>query len=331
MLNQGSAKWASECLYENQNKYYKEKEAAYYTGKFDGAIFPDFPSLKEWRGPFPPSSDQLLDLAEKAVISKNTMSEVCDDERHKREIQGVGCKKSCVIDHTFSALSNYQSSLGAKAIFCQGVPPVMLVASTAINQASHVVEQCAHCWNYIPFIISSDTFPKLFNFFKLIYGSAIVGQLGLFHFVQCIMKCMQNDHPDYWQALSRFQDCLYHYNGKDESMIIQALADGTMNGKKHSEDKMVQLKDSSKWSRRYYAFMRKVSTPFEVSRIEMQKCRNMSKVEDGNGCLYNGHSVFLPGARDAFWNGLETLKYVPDVFPNMYKQCPFPSMDCANG
>jgi hypothetical protein len=211
MLTQGSAKWVSECLYENQNEYYKVKEAAYYTGEFDGAIFPDFPSLKEWRGPFPPSSDQLLDLAEKAALSKNTMSGVCNDKRHKREIQGVGCKKSCVIDHTFSALSNYQSSLGAKAIFCQGVDggqvsSVVLVDSTAINQASHAVEQCARRWNYKPFIISSDTFPKLFDFFKLIFGSAIVGQLGLFHFVQRITECMRNNHPDYWQVLSGFQD-----------------------------------------------------------------------------------------------------------------------------
>ncbi len=86
MLTQGSAKWVSESLYKNQNDYYTEKEAAYYTGEISSVIFADFPLLKEWRGPFPPSSDQLLDLAEKAASSKNTMSGVCDDERNKHEI-----------------------------------------------------------------------------------------------------------------------------------------------------------------------------------------------------------------------------------------------------
>jgi hypothetical protein len=33
MLTQGSAKWVSEMMYENQNEYYKEKEAAYYSGE----------------------------------------------------------------------------------------------------------------------------------------------------------------------------------------------------------------------------------------------------------------------------------------------------------
>jgi hypothetical protein len=43
-----------------------------------------------------------------------------------------------------------------------------------------------------------------------------------------------------------------------------------MNGKKHSEDEILELKDSAKWSRHKYAFMWKLSTPFEVARIEMQ-------------------------------------------------------------
>jgi hypothetical protein len=36
MLTQGSAKWVAETLYKNQKEYYKEKEAAYYTGEIDG-------------------------------------------------------------------------------------------------------------------------------------------------------------------------------------------------------------------------------------------------------------------------------------------------------
>ncbi len=137
----------SETVYKNQNEYYKEKEAAYYTGEISSVIFADFPLLKEWRGPFPPSLDQLLELAEKAGKLTNTFLGVCDDERNKHEIQGIGCSKPSVIDHTFSALSNHQLLLSAKAIFCQGVDggqvfPVVLVDSIAINQASHAIKQC---------------------------------------------------------------------------------------------------------------------------------------------------------------------------------------------
>jgi hypothetical protein len=81
------------------------------------------------------------------------LSGVCNNERNKLEIQGIGCTKSTVINHTFSALSNYQLLLGAKAIFTQGVDggqvsSVVLVDSTAIQEASHAIKQCAHCSNF---------------------------------------------------------------------------------------------------------------------------------------------------------------------------------------
>ena len=74
---------------ENQNDYYKEKEATYYTVEIGGVIFADCPYLKEWRGAFLPSSEQLLKLAEKAAKLKNTLLGISDDERNKPEIQGI--------------------------------------------------------------------------------------------------------------------------------------------------------------------------------------------------------------------------------------------------
>jgi hypothetical protein len=60
-----------------------------------------------------------------------------------------------VIDHTFSALSNYPSQLGAKAICTKGVDGgqilyVVLVDSTAIIEAAHAVEQYARWPNSRP-------------------------------------------------------------------------------------------------------------------------------------------------------------------------------------
>jgi hypothetical protein len=66
---------------------------------------------------------------------------------------------------------------------------------------------------------------------------------------------MQSDHPDYRGVVQEFQGCLYQHNGKDERMVIGSLSDGSMNGKKHSEEEILELKDSLKWNRRYYAFM----------------------------------------------------------------------------
>jgi hypothetical protein len=84
--------------------------------------------------------------------------------------------------------------------------------------------------------------------------------VSLVFFTSCITS-LHYYHPNYWQVIQELPNCLYQHNGKDEKMIIGALADGTMNG----------MKNIPKWNRCYYAFMQKLSTPFEVERIEMQK------------------------------------------------------------
>jgi hypothetical protein len=236
MLTQSSAKWVSESLYENQNGYYTKKEAAYYSGKRYGGSIRGFSFAQGVEGTILAFFGAVARPCREGKSNKS-LSGVCNDERNKREIQAVKCTKLTVIDHTFSALSNYQSLLGAKAIFTQGVDGgqvslVVLVDNTAIQEVSHAIKQCAHRSNFRPFIISSDTFPKLFDFFKLIFGATIMGQLGLFHFMHRLTKCMRTDHPDYWRVVQEVQGCLYQRNGKDERMVIGSLSDGSMSGKK---------------------------------------------------------------------------------------------------
>jgi hypothetical protein len=90
----------------------------------------------------------------------------------------------------------------------------------------------------------------------------------------------------HWQVLQGLQKCLYHYNSKDKKMVIQALVDGTMNGKKHSEGEIGELKDSLKWNRHYCAFLQKLSTQLKGARIEMHEWWNRNKVEGGSGPLH---------------------------------------------
>jgi hypothetical protein len=154
---------------------------------------------------------------------------VSDDEQHKRELQGQGCKTSFVIDHTCSALSNYPSQLGAKAICTQGVDGgqisyVVLVYNTAIIKAAHAVEQCARRPNFWPLVMSSDMFPKLHDFFQLLFGVQLLGRsLGLFHFMNRMLGHMRPDHPSYWALVRAFTRCIYCYFEEEEDKVIAAL------------------------------------------------------------------------------------------------------------
>jgi hypothetical protein len=182
----------SERLYKCQNDFFVEFKGSYYTGAIAGIAFPDFPFIKDWQGQFPPAK------------SRKTLLGVSDNEHHKQELQGQGCETSFVIDHTFSALSNYPSQLGAKAICTQGVDggrisSVVLVNSTAIIETTYAVEQCARRPNFWHRVMYSDSFPKLHDFFHLIFGVQLVGRLSLLNFMNWMLQLhMHPDHPPYW-------------------------------------------------------------------------------------------------------------------------------------
>jgi hypothetical protein len=179
MLTESSRDWMSETPYECQNDFYVELEGSHYTGEVASVAFPDFPLIKDWQGQFPPSGKQVQELAELAAKHRNTLSGVSNDDHHKQHLQGQGCKTSCVIDHTFSALSDCPSQIGAKAICTQGVngsqvSSVVLVDSTATSKAAYAVEQCARRTNCWPQVMCSDIFPKLHGFFQLIFGAHLL-------------------------------------------------------------------------------------------------------------------------------------------------------------
>lgn len=328
---ESSGDWMSESLYERQNDFFVELEGSYYTGAIAGVVFPEFPLIKDWRGQFPPSGKQIRELAELAAKSRNTLSGVSDDDRHKRELQGQECETSFVIDHTFSALSNYPSQLGAKAICTQGVDggriaSVVLVDSTAIIEAAHAVEQCARRPNFRPRVMYSDIFPKLHDFFQLLFGVQLLGRLGLFHFMNRMLRHMRPDHPSYWAAVRAFKRCVYRYFEEDEAKVIAALKDGTMNGTIHTDEEIQDLRDSPKWSNRYGCLMRKFIYPWDTVKANMASWWIEYKVEAsegeprGKGILHNGMSIFMPGARAALRAGYESAQYLADILGNMYNK-----------
>jgi hypothetical protein len=95
MLTESSGDWMSESLYECQNDFFVDLKGSYcHTGAIAGTLFPNFPLIEDWRGQFlfPPSRKQIQELVELAAKSRNTLSGVSDDERHKQELQGQGCK-----------------------------------------------------------------------------------------------------------------------------------------------------------------------------------------------------------------------------------------------
>jgi hypothetical protein len=326
-LTESSADWVSDHLFESQNQHYLHLEFSYYSGDYDG-MYSKFPTIDEWRGQYPPSGEQLLETAEYGARSQHTISGISDDDRHTREIQGIGSHVSTVYDHTFQVIKNYVPSLGAKALFTQGadegfVSSAVCVDSTKIAEAAHAVEQVARRQNYNPQMIYTDTAPKLSDFFRLIFGPGIAVVLGLFHFTQRLTQHLRPNHPDYYPAIRSLRNSIYELNSEDEANVINALKDGSLNGKVHTDLDVMELRDSRKWLQRYGDKIRKIMKGGEVVKLNLHRwwCRykvNASPGEPpGEGRLHNGLSVFMSEMKGAVENAYKTCMHIQDLLPDI--------------
>ena len=195
-----------------------------------------------------------------------------------------------------------------------------------MSEFSHGIEQTARRPNFRPKYVYTDTWPKLDSFFKDIYGTGIIGRLGLFHAIQRVTKCLRKEHKNFNTVLRKLLTCFYNLDNNDESKVIAALLDGTLNGQKHSLEEIVELQKSKKWMHRYHCFIRKVSLPVAISRIRLQEFWDDCKVTGsegrlpGNGELDNGKSVFLPDARAAVQLMKENVEHIPVMIEDAYRE-----------
>ena len=68
------------------------------------------------------------------------------------------------------------------------------------------------------------------------------GRLGLFHFEKCIVSTLKKKHADCLQAVNDSLHCLCTCNSDDCECLLNALKDGSLTGKRHSSQDIMDLK-----------------------------------------------------------------------------------------
>jgi hypothetical protein len=81
------------------------------------------------------------------------------------------------------------------------IASIVLVHLTAAGQIAHAAECLARRHNFAPKVMYSDIWPYGREFWKLIFGVQLMGQLGLFHFMKKIIQCLQDSHANYRLAI----------------------------------------------------------------------------------------------------------------------------------
>ena len=113
-------------------------------------------------------------------------------------------------------------------------------------------------------------------------------------------------------------NAIWDVSREDEIKVETALRVGTMNGRRHSDTEIQQLKSSPTWRKRYGRYIRR----FVKSKIEIDDALrivwNRYKVdaspgeEPGQGRKHKGRSLFSPESKAAFENARKNSGHIQD-------------------
>ena len=292
MLTYGNGDYFSRMIYSGINTDYKDRQTRYYSFcASTGQKSEDYPKKDgEWLVNFPPQGDTIRQLYDDAASSNWNWWGLSDHDRHTREMQMVRCERTFANDHTHQTVKNYPSACKAKALFDVAnekgeIACAILVENTKIQEVSHAVEQLARRPWFCPKAMYTDTWPSSIDFWVLIWGDEVKGCLGLFHFLQRIVKTLRPRHIDYGRALRDLKMALYEYNDEDMNNVLQALKEGKMSSskKQYTEGEIQDLLDTPEFGRRYGKYIRKMIRSKEVIIAKLEEFKVTYKVTASPG------------------------------------------------
>ena len=139
---------------------------------------------------------------------------------------------------------------------------VALVPSQSNGDFAHAAQQLFNRKNVHEHVIMfSDTYPCSNEFWNKI-NKNISGRLGLFHYIDRIVRTLRKGHIDFRQALKDLLDSIYRLHAEDEASVIECLKNGSLNHKQHTDDEINKLrKNYSAWNKSYAKYIRKTIHP----------------------------------------------------------------------
>ena len=242
---------------------------------------------------------------------------------------GVECKVAFTNDHHWSTLENYskQSVAGAVALWTtmtetNECPCAIIVPSVSIKDFAHAAESLARRPNFEPKAMWTDVYPDGSGFWKLLWP-AILGHLGLFHWVHRIIKTLRKNHIHFTKSIADLVFCVYVWDPIDYKNVLRALKDGLMNNKNHSDDDITQLQQSGLFKKRYSCFLQKVIYPAEtiVAKLDIWFCEYKATASSGKAAAGGQRdpvydvTLFTPETKLAVEAGKKTAEHVPDKIP----------------
>ena len=299
-----------------------------------------FPELHgEFITKYPPSGQNLRDLHQVILNTDLTITGTSDHERSRREIQSVSTTSIVVQDHTCEVTKNYRDlrSMG-NTKFCWTcatetgeIAAAVMVPSSSVIHISHAAMSLRRRPGFVPKIMYSDTWPAKEDYWKLVFGKQLVGRLGLFHFMQRMIRTLRQSHTDYKKAVADYCACIYAWEEKTYGALLQALQDGCFPGGPKSAEETHELQMTKSFKDRYQKFLQKrIHCPATI-RYNMQiwwdRYKNTSsdplnRPAGGREDPDSGKNLFTMQTKSVYEESLKKCEYLQDTLPldEMYRE-----------
>jgi len=333
MTTYGNGDLCSRLLFNTLNQTYLERVSSYYSYHVQAKTKDVIPYVEKdghFIKTFPPLGDTIREAYDDASNSINNKWGISDHDRHTREIQGVKCSRLYAEDHTHEVTKNYfgRRRLGAFALWDVStetgeIATAVLVPSTKATDLSHAALSLSWQQQFLPKAMYSDRWPVNVGYWAKVFGTALEGRLGLFHFTQRITKTLRKWHIDYFVAINGILDAIYFYNQLDYEALLIALKDGTLNGKTHSEEEIADLKATRLFRQRYGKYLRKEIRPPHIMRTMLDQWFVRYKCTASEGSLpamgrldpLTKETLFTPDTKPAIENCKDKCQYLQDPLP----------------
>ena len=285
----------SRCLYRVINEDYKNRALRYFSlwsdakkekpHVFQHKVPPEYPVKDgEFLTFYPPVGADIREAFYEASVSDLTLCGISDYIRHTREIQSVTTTTIIVQDHTNEVVKNYnRSATGAHAVWdvmteTGEIACAVLVDGTSVQRIAHAAEKLSRRPGFAPKGFYSDTWPHKTEFWKLIFGPHLEGRLGLFHFMQRIIRTLRQGHYQYHEALADLSMAVYQYHPVDYERLLGALRAGTIGGKKRTSEEISKLQKTAEFKRKFQQHLRKIILPGNTIRLKLTQWFDKYKV-----------------------------------------------------
>jgi hypothetical protein len=268
-------------MWEEHRNDYHDHVRAYKAQNITVALFASrqveflpFPPFLDWLGrpEGVPDGKAFREASEKAYNTVGGAGPTTSRfDYRKRQLQHAVCGPTTPfsVDHTFDAAKNFREGKQVWDVVSGWTEPLtcILTRTTKCEEYLHAMEDLAHREGWEAPLVFTDNWPANKDQIEAIFGCQ--GRLGIFHFMKRIGDTLRQGHSEFNAAMRQLSKTIFAEDESHFEGVKQALRDGHLGGKKHSELEITALIESGAFKKNYLKYIARKTFDASVIRSKL--------------------------------------------------------------